>query len=350
MIPEPKELSVQQHCACCSHKRGKIDDAPEAPEPGMPKTETAIEAQNGQSADPTCRLLRLPVELRCLIYEHVLVVGKVFFRNSVKPQCIRDDPARNDQQYYEKPTLALLRVCKTIHEEAEPIYLSYNLFVLPLRWQLQTPFKSEDDLKSMNSLRFKDRQLFSVCGLQFVRNISFAIDRRDLATTEELGFNHRDWKFGEYNLYEPGERLRALHEYGLGKLSSDVLSPYVRSWSHIANALEMFAEARDRDSKSMKYVEIDYSNAFCSMGCCRPRYLFEFDWVSDLLVDVFNILGTLDFDTEETGGIILEIEECECCDANYVPLRYSNRLLIGDLDPPMWTRFRISESDNSEDE
>ena len=69
------------------------------------------------------RFLDLPPEIRNMIYEELLIVGKVFYGYY--------SPNRSG---YRSPQLTLLRVCKQIHAEAEPLFLSKNLFNLPSDW------------------------------------------------------------------------------------------------------------------------------------------------------------------------------------------------------------------------
>lgn len=78
------------------------------------------------------RFLSLPAELRVRIYEELLVVGKVFLDDHGRYTHHETPPREIDMNYYRKPSLAILRVSKLVHEEAEEVYLSKNLFVFPL--------------------------------------------------------------------------------------------------------------------------------------------------------------------------------------------------------------------------
>jgi hypothetical protein len=73
------------------------------------------------------RFLDLSPEIRNMIYKEVLFVGKIHFAPERQPNAGRHYYERG----YEKPQLSLLRVCKQAHAEAEPLYLSMNLFELP---------------------------------------------------------------------------------------------------------------------------------------------------------------------------------------------------------------------------
>ena len=67
-----------------------------------------------------------------MVYKYLVVIGKVYFKGTEKEH--RKSVRYNDKAYFQKPHLKLLLVCTLIHKETEPIYLSKNLFILPLRW------------------------------------------------------------------------------------------------------------------------------------------------------------------------------------------------------------------------
>jgi hypothetical protein len=73
------------------------------------------------------RFLDLPTELRLQVYEHVVVVGRVFYDPDPLEAHDSISPFAYFQEY-EVPSLAILRVRKQIHAEAEDIYLKVNLF------------------------------------------------------------------------------------------------------------------------------------------------------------------------------------------------------------------------------
>jgi hypothetical protein len=105
----------------------------------------------------------LPPEIRNIIYRKLVVVGTIEFAR---------DKLENKKM---RPLLALLRVSKQIHAEAEPLYLANNLFRLPLDWFHCRPFmdySADFVLHGDTALP----QLFSMAGLSLIRNLSFAFN------------------------------------------------------------------------------------------------------------------------------------------------------------------------------
>lgn len=72
----------------------------------------------------------LAAELRVQVFEYLVVVGKIFY---TPDEYDRDEgPIRFDGcDEHATPSLQLLRVCKQICDEAEDVYATKNLFVLP---------------------------------------------------------------------------------------------------------------------------------------------------------------------------------------------------------------------------
>ncbi|XTI92732.1 hypothetical protein V2W45_1208849, partial [Cenococcum geophilum] len=81
-------------------------------------------------------LLDLPAEFRAVIYEMVLVISKIFLTLGSGWHSSARFKERNLHHGPAQP----LRVCKLWHKVIEPVYLSKNIFVLPLEWRLHSPF------------------------------------------------------------------------------------------------------------------------------------------------------------------------------------------------------------------
>lgn len=156
-----------EHCMCCLCTKAKADKPQEVPEQAtgtLQKISLVTEDPKTQQVEFAFRFLDLPAELRCFVYEELLVVGKVFYKGTGYPE--RDNTIRfRNKQYFREPYLAILRTCKLVHDESEKVYLDKNLFVLPIQWQLYAPFKA-----SLHYLN--DRYVFSKRGLSHVRNLS----------------------------------------------------------------------------------------------------------------------------------------------------------------------------------
>lgn len=62
----------------------------------------------------------LPVELRLLVYEELVVVGKVFFTPDYYE--LTEGGRFKDYEQYRKPRLQILRVSREVRNEAERVY------------------------------------------------------------------------------------------------------------------------------------------------------------------------------------------------------------------------------------
>ena len=83
-------------------------------------------------------LCRLPLEIRQMIYAECLVVGTVspYFLRTLRHYsdwwCGQsDEKIARQLSKYNAPEVRLLRVCKAIHQEAEPMLYQRNTFRLP---------------------------------------------------------------------------------------------------------------------------------------------------------------------------------------------------------------------------
>jgi hypothetical protein len=94
-----------------------------------PRSQAFTSPGEGQRDSGHFRFLELPPEIRNLIYEEIHFVGQIYF-----PSKDAIGGWERCSWNYEKAQLALLRVCKQVHDEAEPLYLSKNLFLLPVKF------------------------------------------------------------------------------------------------------------------------------------------------------------------------------------------------------------------------
>jgi hypothetical protein len=122
------------------------------------------------------------------------------------------------------------------------------------------------------------RFLFSGSAVERVKHISIALDNR---SDEPITMSHSMWT--QQEMKEPGvfdrlsfaQRLRSAHTHAIEKLSEE------RSW--VFTVLMAFT--------GLWSVEIDVSNAYCPVGCCR---MLDIDWdeLADLELKTVQILGT----------------------------------------------------------
>ncbi|KAJ4366221.1 hypothetical protein N0V83_007857 [Neocucurbitaria cava] len=200
---------------------------------------------------PAFRFLDLPPEIRNMIYEQFVVVGKVFY--TPEEYDIENGLRCRDHQSFQKPELQLLRVCKQIHDEAESLYLSKNLFVLPIHWYKCYPI---DGPKFLTRRTFpRNRPLFSSAGLTYIRFVSVAIDQK---MAQPRPFGHSVWKRNEQNgnafsNFTDLERLELVHD----EINADAEE-------------ECYDMHRSLSSfRAGLYVQIDCTNAYCALGDCR---------------------------------------------------------------------------------
>jgi hypothetical protein len=179
------------------------------------------------------RLFDLPIELRLHIYEEALVVGKIFYTPSAFDS--QREARLKDWRQYHTPSVQLLRVCKRIHEEAEKVYLSQNLFVLPIHCGLHPPFSRDDE----DEAPF-DRWLFSETAFKYVKNVSMPS-----GPVEYL----RDHKFESASVcIDADTKERFIHK---------------NAWRG------MLEGALTSLPPGLSYLEIDMSSAACVLDCCR---------------------------------------------------------------------------------
>ncbi|KAF1831305.1 hypothetical protein BDW02DRAFT_632934 [Decorospora gaudefroyi] len=218
--------------------------------------------------------LELPPEIRTMIYKDLLFVGKVHF-----------DPERhaaNGRKHYhwpfKKPQLAVLRVCKQIHDEAEPLYLSMNLFVLPVKFTNYQPFfrpSLRDQTQRQRS------HLFSKAAFDRVRNISVVFSSDQLGDIDY----HHFWNAYETR-YGPGTYMSMTdaQRRSLAHTLQHIIAE--REWSHVQKQLSKFQNPMD-------YVEADFTDVFCPGGCCRPLYACINRWILKLKPKVLDVTGLM---------------------------------------------------------
>ncbi|KAF2864839.1 hypothetical protein BDV95DRAFT_588148 [Massariosphaeria phaeospora] len=243
--------------------------------------------------------LKLPPEIRCMIYAEVLVIGKVFFR----PAQLQDEihEIMNSGRFvswdrYRRPELQLLRVCKLVHKEAEEIYLGRNLFVLPVQWHLMHPFVSAMTEMSEMSV-FQKPQLFSTLALKKLKNLSIAIDVKDLSDCGPTTTSRAQGTAHSANFTDPSDGFRLAHAHRTVIIQA---LTNAKGWGLVTHTL---TQLRRSLTTSLDYIEVDLTNAFCPTRCCRPVHVVKFNWVHALQPKKICVLGLR---SEREKAVLLE--------------------------------------------
>jgi hypothetical protein len=224
-------------------------------------TLTPISRKTDSSIEQPFRFLDLPVELRIYVYEYLVLVGKVFY--TPDDYTVANEKRFEDWKSYHVPSLQILRVCKRVHAEAEELYLSKNLFVLPDFFNNEEPFVRPQQAP-MNNTRVRRRPLFSKNAARFLKNVSISFNTRQRDSNplgrvawEVMGQASRGRGF---NTMSQPDRLEFVHQWAMTRLRI--------SWVNKTYGLAEFSSV-----KVLEYLEVDLTNAYCPISCCRPHGL-----------------------------------------------------------------------------
>jgi hypothetical protein len=242
--------------------------------------------------------LELATEIRLQIYSYLVVVGKVFY--SPDDFTLVSDARFKGCFLYRKPELKLLRVCQQIHDEAEELYLSKNLFVLPDFFHFRNPINL-DSLGPSGHIPFPDRPLFSRNAAKWLKHVSISFNPR-LPAPHMLG--RSKWQYLDglnparmFDNMTPAERLTFAHDHAKAGMED--------AWIESVTCLTKFLCSKDRDEGEDSYehdysdeeedseddgceyddsdedskdesegrtllnLELDFTNTYCPLGCCR---------------------------------------------------------------------------------
>ena len=243
---------------------------------------------------PPTNFFSLPREIRDKIYGEVVVVGKVFLMDDRPEDQARNSSSREryaDKHLYRKPDLAIFRVCKQIHAEAEKVYLTKNLFVFSVGWMNFPPFKNPST----------NPPLFSQRALTTVRNISLALDKSDLTHLQAKGRDAASWG-RRYDTMTRSQRREIAHQDLHWNLDMN-----------FEDQDELFdGMRRTAEDPTLVYVELDVKNALCPLGCCRPFQAWLTPWLFTLRPAAIDILGARSVKEGKKIKMYI-VEEIEFC-------------------------------------
>lgn len=212
--------------------------------------------------------------MRVRVYGYLVVVGKVFY--TPDRYATESELRFEDMHTYRAPSLQIHRVCKQIREEAEPIYASQNLFVLPHQWHCCHPFGNVH-----HQTHAHVRSLFAARTLPCIKNVSISFSGRPCS---HFDTRHID-----------ADRINeSAHKSSKTKLAL--------CW------LQMLRQVYDpRDGSTtfdLDFLELDFTDAYCPMGCCRM--LMSGSMLAKVLrPKKLRLLGL----TEDEEGVI--IQDCK---------------------------------------
>lgn len=140
------------------------------------------------------RFMDLPPELRIKVYKELLAVRRIFYSPNTSCGKVLGERGRfSNYALYHKPTLSIFRVSKEVHHEAEHVYLTSNIFVLPPSWRYAQPLRLDAEKKNPE---WANRWLFSEAGLHKVKHVSVGFSIRSPEVQDAIGTDlkhHSRW-------------------------------------------------------------------------------------------------------------------------------------------------------------
>ena len=224
----------------------------------------ALEILSGKIArlKKTFRFLDLPLEIRIIVYEQVLVIGNIY----IKQQAAFDEQYSGSYRY-QRPETQLLRVNRQIKSECDPIFYGRNNFVLPLGF--------EPGLYDYPPL-FRANE--------FIRSIDVTFDMRadsgDRADLRDVVERDYDSCFyaGAFSSLDPIFQADDIHQSELDQLLQDC-------WPAVAQTIHQY---------QLDFLRIDLGNAYCPTGCHRLAEWVVADHIKCSMAKEIQFVGVRD--------------------------------------------------------
>lgn len=217
-----------------------------------------------RASKPT--FLDLSLNVRQEIYRYSLVKWRIFVGPFITSR-YTDCPERRERD--SGANLALVRTCKQVHEEAMPIYLSENIFVLT-------------QIDAVAAARLQYPRVYA--NLQQIRNVELIFDIADYTTLSEFIMTEIPRLIAEIEATAGKSRLKRktlrayqdMHDrFNLpSPTSSDLTRADERKVHerHIANLRE-FLWGRTvtfvKQAFQLDCLYVDFTDARCPRRCCR---------------------------------------------------------------------------------
>lgn len=292
----------------------------------IPASPDAFAPLSGATRTAPSGFLDIPVELRLMVYEYLVLVGKVFY--VFTPGKIKTEKGDNFANWMDHavPDLTIFRICKQVHAEAEALYLQKNLFVLPQWFHLQPPFYMGTIAAS---LKPPGRLLFSANALVVVKNISLTVGPRVRYYPKMRYGNRVNGRLMEdigFPILTPAKCSKHTHDRALYMLRME---------------RDNFARIVKRLKAQLEYLELDFIDAHCPFGCCREIGA-NMSYLHFLRPKVIHAVGLKNGEEKSLEANIKTSLE----NSNGQKLEDFGKLVCNPKEDP-WAKWKIAENDDA---
>jgi hypothetical protein len=224
-----------------------------------------------------------------MVYEHLVVVGKVFYSHK---QTTADTDCRfTGWADHSVPDMSLLRVSKQIHKEAEDVYLTKNMFVMPDEFIDRLPFSGPES--KPGAFPFVDRPLVYSDGWLRLKNLSFgytACGDYSFKMSSTHWDAMRKKEFRSFTAKTQAQRFEFTHGYVRESQKCD--------WDYAGDRLVQCCTTLDQ-------LKLDFSNAIYPFSCCRD-FDMQFKYLRKLQPKGIRLLGLIYDEEEKVKKLIVD--------------------------------------------